>query len=95
MFEEKFKSTSKRDAYPFYLKKNLDLHLKKMQIRFIRRKIVDYMYIFKIKKKIISTIKKSRTCFYKPDYEYLKQLIIHHHDKKNIKIKGFEKQPLA
>ena len=53
------------------------------------------MYIFKIKKKIISTIKKSRTCFYKPDYEYLKQLNIHHHYKKNIKIKGFKKKPLA
>ena len=53
------------------------------------------MQIVKIKKQIISTIKKSRTCFYKLDYEYLKQLDIHHHDKKGIKIKGFRKQPLA
>ena len=43
------------------------------------------MQIFKIKKQIIPTIKKSRTCFYKPDYEYLKQLNIHHNDKKSIK----------
>ena len=53
------------------------------------------MQIFKIKKQIISAIKKSRTCFYKPDYEYWKQLNIHHHDKKNIKIKGCRKKPLA
>ena len=43
------------------------------------------MQIFKIKKQILSTIKKSRKCFYKPNYEYLKQLNIHHHDKKSIK----------
>ena len=53
------------------------------------------MQIFKIKKSIISTVKKSRTCFYELDYEYLKQLNIHHHDKKSIKIKGFRKQPLT
>ena len=94
-FKEKFRSASKKDADPFYLKKNSDLHLRKMQIRFIWRKIVDYMQIFKIKKHIISIIKKSRTCFNKPDYEYLKQLDIHHHDKKSIKIKGFRKQPFT
>ena len=53
------------------------------------------MQIFKIKKQIIPAIKKSRTCFYKPDYEHLKQLNIHHHDEKSIKIKGYLKQPLA
>ena len=83
-FEEKFRFASKKDANPFYLKKNSDLHLRKMQIHFIWRKIVDNMQIFKIKKQIIPTIKKSRTCFYKPNYEYLKQLNIHHHDKKSI-----------
>ena len=62
-FEEKFRSAFKKDADLFYLKKNSDLHLRKMQISFIWRKIVNYMHIFKIKKHIISTIKKSRTCF--------------------------------
>ena len=94
-FKEKFKFASKKDENPFYLKKNSDLHLRKMQIRFIWRKIVDYMQIFKIKKQIIPTINKLRTCFYKPNYEYLKQLNTHHYDKKSIKIKGFRKQPLA
>ena len=62
-----------------------------MQIHFIWRQIVDYILIFKIKKQIILTIKKSGTFFYKLDYEYLKQLDIHHHDKKSIKIKGFRR----
>jgi len=62
-FEEKFKDVSKKDAKLFYLKKNSDLHLRKMHIRFILRKIVDYMQIFKTKKQIISTIKKSKNMF--------------------------------
>ena len=37
--EKKFRSTSKEDVDPFYFKKkNLDLHLMKMQIHFILRK---------------------------------------------------------
>ena len=37
----------------FILKKNLDLHLRKMHIYFYLGKIVDYMQIFKTKKQII------------------------------------------
>ena len=37
----------------------------KMQIRFILRKRIDYMQIFKIKKKITIAIKDSRSCFEK------------------------------
>ena len=34
LISEKFKSTSKKDADLFFIKKNLDLHPRKMQIRF-------------------------------------------------------------
>ena len=95
LYWEKVRSTSNKDVDLFYFKKNSDLHLRKIQICFIWRKRVDYMQIFKIKKQIIPTINKLRTCFYKPNYEYLKQLNTHHYDKKSIKIKGFRKQPLA
>ena len=47
---EKIKFVSKEDTNKFFMIKNSDLHLMKMQIRFYLRKRSDNMQIFETKK---------------------------------------------
>ena len=60
---EKFRFASNEDANQFLFLKNLDLHLRKMQISFYFQKVAMISKFLKLKK--IMTTKTSRTCFNK------------------------------